>query len=776
MMRAVSVKNDGFIDKRKVASSMCHEHKEARNVVVREGQGLGSSEEDESRITERTIDVNNGSLGAIEVHDVLEIPRQQPQGSMIHWERFLPFESIKVLLVENDDSTRHIVSALLRNCSYEVTAVANGLQAWEILVDPTNHFDIVLTEEAMPVLSGSDLLCKIMNHRTLKNIPVIMMSSYDSISLVFKCFSKGAVDFLVKPVRKNELKNLWQHVWRRCHSSSGSGSESGTQSKKSIKSKSNHESENYAASSDEHDNESDGLNLIICDGSENGSGTQSSWTKRAAEAESSQHMSSSNQLPNAPDSTFAHVIHVKPENCGSLWARVTKTKVRQEQQEQVDDATVGKDLELRIKRNPELQCGHQHENLPARQRQASIKQDGMPEAECKQLECGHLEHQDENITGKEQTHNINTGTSNCINQQAESRDPDTPGGPSDIPQVKEGASCGSGEVPSLELTLKRLQGAADSRNTANDEHNVLRHSDSSAFSKYGTASSTNQAPTGKVGSCPLLDNGSIKMKTETVHTFLSHSNGVLLNQPSIGSSNKNDMATNTKCVNPKPEALSDKSESISAFKCFHSCSFQQMQNGHICSSQEVLTETADDNRFKIAHSQSRGSDQVFHVQHQCHFHQIEKELAISAIQCRSSNMFEGPIECNILNYSVNGSASGSNYGSNGPDGSSIGLNAGQAIMESDNGAAGATSGRGSGSGVDEDRAAQREAALTKFRQKRKERCFEKRVRYQSRKRLAEQRPRVKGQFVRRIMSDSEEGKDCLSNSLTSEDNSSDSVR
>ena len=45
-----------------------------------------------------------------------------------------------------------------------------------------------------------------------------VMSSYDSISLVFKCLSKGAVGFLVKPIRKNELKNLWQHVWRRCHS------------------------------------------------------------------------------------------------------------------------------------------------------------------------------------------------------------------------------------------------------------------------------------------------------------------------------------------------------------------------------------------------------------------------------------------------------------------------------------------------------------------------------------------------------------------------------
>ncbi|XWS74224.1 hypothetical protein CRYUN_Cryun02cG0197500 [Craigia yunnanensis] len=620
---------------------------------------------------------------------------------MIHWERFLPFGSIKVLLVENDDLTRHVVSALLRNCSYEVTAVANGLQAWKVLEDLTNHIDIVLTEEDMPVLSGSDLLCKIMNHRTLKNIPVIMMSSHDSISLVFKCFSKGAVDFLVKPVRKNELKNLWQHVWRRCHSSSGSGSESGTPSKKSIKSKSNHESENYATSSDEHDNESDGL--IICDGSDNGSGTQSSWTKRAAEAESSQPMSSSNKLPDAPDSTCAQVVHVKPEKCGSLWACVTETKECQEQHEQVDDAAEGKESEVRIKRNPILKCGHQHENLPTHQ--ANIKQSGLPEVECKQFDSGQLEHQNENIIGKNQTHNIITATSNCINQQAESRDCYAPSGPSGNPQVKDGAFYVSGEIPSLELTLKRLQGAADSRNAANDEHNVLRHSDSSAFSKYSTASSASQ-------------------------------------------------------------------------------------NGHICSSQEVSTETADDTGFKTGHSQSRSSNQVFHVQNQCHLHQIEKEhhhfqpdhdtslniRAITATQCRSSNVFKGASECNIINYSVNGSASGSNYGSHGPNGSSTGLNGERSIMESDNGATGAMSGRSSVSGADEDWIAQRVAALTKFRQKRKERCFEKRVRYQKRKKLAEQRPRVRGQFVRRIMSDSEEGKDCLSNGLTSEDNSSDSVR
>lgn len=45
--------------------------------------------------------------------------QQQPLSTTVCWARFLHVESIRVLLVENDDSTRHIVTALLRNCNYE---------------------------------------------------------------------------------------------------------------------------------------------------------------------------------------------------------------------------------------------------------------------------------------------------------------------------------------------------------------------------------------------------------------------------------------------------------------------------------------------------------------------------------------------------------------------------------------------------------------------------------------------------------------------------------
>ena len=71
--------------------------------------------------------------------------------------------------------------SLIFNCMLAVTAVANGVQAWSILDDLTNHVDIVLAEVVLPCLSGIGLLCKIMNHKTCRNIPVI--SEYCSKTL-----------------------------------------------------------------------------------------------------------------------------------------------------------------------------------------------------------------------------------------------------------------------------------------------------------------------------------------------------------------------------------------------------------------------------------------------------------------------------------------------------------------------------------------------------------------------------------------------------------------
>ncbi|OMP03659.1 hypothetical protein COLO4_10285 [Corchorus olitorius] len=348
----MNINSDGDRGLRELNHRRSDGNKITTNGVVAEGHV--TLEGDELKVDEIAQNVKDACVGAVQAPAVLQMPQQQSQNAMVCWERFLHLRSLKVLLVENDDSTRHVVTALLRNCSYEggskayvnfkthsifaVIEAANGLQAWKILEDLTQHIDLVLTEVVMPCLSGIGLLHKIMIHKTRKNVPVIMMSSHDSMGLVFKCLSKGAVDFLVKPIRKNELKNLWQHVWRRCHSSSGSGSESGTQTQKSIKSKSVEKSDNNSGSNDEDDNASIGLN--VGDGSDDGSGTQyvlfsqSSWTKQAVEVDSPRPVSPWDRVAECPDSTCAQVIHSHAELSGNKWVPVTAARECQERDEQ----------------------------------------------------------------------------------------------------------------------------------------------------------------------------------------------------------------------------------------------------------------------------------------------------------------------------------------------------------------------------------------------------------------------------------------------------------
>ncbi|TYH54694.1 hypothetical protein ES332_D09G187500v1 [Gossypium tomentosum] len=724
--------------------------------------------------------VKDGHVVAVQAPAMRQITQQQPQNAMCYWQRFLHLTTVTVLLVENDDSTRHVVTALLRNCCYDVVEAANVLQAWKILEDLTNHIDLILAEVGMPSLSGLVLLSKIMSHKTRKNVPVIMMSSQDSMNLVFKCLSKGAVDFLVKPIRKNELKNLWQHVWRRCHSSSGSGSESGTQTQKSVRSKSVEKSDNNSGSNDEENNGSIGLN--IGDGSDDGSGTQNSWTKQAVEVDSPRLVSPSDQVAECPDSTCAQVVHSNAELSGNKWVPVAAAKGCQEQDEQLDNVAVGKDLDIGMPRNLDLQLECPVE-VPIRT--VGAKQINLLDMSSskfsEQIEKRQLDLNSESPSNKQKSEAANqTGTtSKTTDLKKEIAENEVSNRLSKIPDVNDKTINDSKELPSVELGLKRLRGVKDAGTVVRDERNVLRRSDSSAFSRYNTASNANKVPVVNIGSSSALDSNLELTRKGSVCNNESHLVNELPNQSSNVGSNNIDMGSTTNNAFAKAAVDKNKSAASSTVRSLHPSSiFQPMKNDLLSATQKVVFDKADDVSTTAGLAQARGIHHELQMQHPSnhydqHHHLTHgmqqqqppehddlslKKLAADAPHCGSSNVWGGLVEGNAANYSVNGSASGSNHGSNGPNGSSNAVNTVGTNMESDNGIAGKSgsgdvsgSRSGSGSKADQSKSAHREAALTKFRQKRKERCFQKKVRYQSRKRLAEQRPRIRGQFVRQTV-------------------------
>ncbi|XP_020674599.1 two-component response regulator-like PRR1 isoform X2 [Dendrobium catenatum] len=124
--------------------------------------------------------------------------------------------NLRVLLCDKDPKSSQEVLRLLNNCSYQVTTVRTARQVIDMLTNG-NEIDIVLCEVDLPIAEGLKMLKCISRKKDLMRIPIIMMSSRDEVSVVARCLRLGAADYLVKPLRTNELLNLWTHSWRRRH-------------------------------------------------------------------------------------------------------------------------------------------------------------------------------------------------------------------------------------------------------------------------------------------------------------------------------------------------------------------------------------------------------------------------------------------------------------------------------------------------------------------------------------------------------------------------------
>ncbi|XP_021987215.1 two-component response regulator ARR1 isoform X2 [Helianthus annuus] len=119
---------------------------------------------------------------------------------------------LRVLVVDDDSTCLMILEKMLRHCKYEVTKCNRAEVALSYLRENKNGFDVVISDVHMPDMDGFKLL----EHIGLEmDLPVIMMSADDSKSVVMKGVTHGACDYLIKPVRIEALRNIWQHVVRK---------------------------------------------------------------------------------------------------------------------------------------------------------------------------------------------------------------------------------------------------------------------------------------------------------------------------------------------------------------------------------------------------------------------------------------------------------------------------------------------------------------------------------------------------------------------------------
>ncbi|XP_011039348.1 PREDICTED: two-component response regulator-like APRR9 isoform X2 [Populus euphratica] len=642
---------------------------------------------------------------------------------VVRWEKFLPRMVLSVLLVEADDSTRQIIAALLRKCSYRVAAVPDGLMAWETLKGEPHNIDLILTEVELPLISGYALLTLVTEHAVCKNIPVIMMSSQDSISMVLKCMLKGAADFLVKPVRKNELRNLWQHVWRRQTLSAGQIPQNLHKVEAS--------SENNAASSGSSDPVISSQKNKDC--SEKG---------RDAQGLSQMKYRSASNLSNTDREEF--------EEC----AKLDKSPVTPENKTGVFVPERSNQMES----DGEL-CSGAYNPTSLRL--------------LEEHACAKSVIQDEN-SRPENDGGLANSSFGCDDVPFESSSGaiDLIGTLNNGPKatyVHSSLHYGTNKfefAPQLELSLKRLY-PRSSKNQGVDERHALNHSHASAFSWYNSktlqppfpASASNGSDSKEEASkSPELSSNQHAQNINSI----SQRHGATLsgNQdmtiPIIGQSGKAELAypsPRNGLIPVRRGMLNNISTEYShdfspLYYTQSSAAWSPKLAGWQQSPYPLSTSIHSNPDIHDSEKNHRCSDETTYNSVDQNDHQQNNKEPVDEV--RHDSPAAGQSTGGLCNDSVihNKSSAYESFGSK-DDGI-----AKEKAMAQENLNDGDNFNRDGFRGMDSLRSSQREAALTKFRLKRKDRCYEKKVRYQSRKRLAEQRPRVKGQFVRQVQNDS----------------------
>jgi DNA-binding response OmpR family regulator len=108
---------------------------------------------------------------------------------------------MKILVVDDEEMSIKLIEMQLLKDNHEVLTSTDGREAVDIIKNELP--DLVISDIMMPFMSGLELLEIIKAEN--KKIPVILISALDDVEVVQTAIGMGADDFIIKPVKMDEL-------------------------------------------------------------------------------------------------------------------------------------------------------------------------------------------------------------------------------------------------------------------------------------------------------------------------------------------------------------------------------------------------------------------------------------------------------------------------------------------------------------------------------------------------------------------------------------------
>lgn len=117
----------------------------------------------------------------------------------------------RLLIVDDEDDICQVLKMLFEHDGYSVMMANDGEEAIRI-VESGEFIDLIIADLKMPGIGGMGILDYLIQER--KDIPLVFITAYGTISEAVEAMKKGAVDFITKPFNKNVIRHVVNRVFQ----------------------------------------------------------------------------------------------------------------------------------------------------------------------------------------------------------------------------------------------------------------------------------------------------------------------------------------------------------------------------------------------------------------------------------------------------------------------------------------------------------------------------------------------------------------------------------
>ena len=122
-----------------------------------------------------------------------------------------------ILFVDDEEPLALIAKSMLELLGYKVTTKTNSIEALATFQEQPDAFDLVITDQTMPGMTGSDLARQVLQLRP--EVPIILCTGYSNLISEDRAMAMGIKGFALKPLARKDIAALIRKVLRKGESS-----------------------------------------------------------------------------------------------------------------------------------------------------------------------------------------------------------------------------------------------------------------------------------------------------------------------------------------------------------------------------------------------------------------------------------------------------------------------------------------------------------------------------------------------------------------------------